>query len=149
MAKEIGPIIHGAVSKVAPISGVSIGDAADKSTWRITFLGEATAEDRQAAEGMIASLDINELLRQPAAFVARDLLDMLTTDDLVAIRTTIASNVSLDLLWTRMTGRGDKPISTGSPGFVAGWAGLVSALGVTRAAAISAGLGITRRETKL
>lgn len=77
------------------------------------------------------------------SFVARDLLDLLTTDDLAAIRTTIASNVSLDLVWTRMTGRGDKPISTGSPDFAAGWAGLTAALGQTRADELAEALGLS------
>ncbi|MEZ5785245.1 MAG: hypothetical protein R3D62_01870 [Xanthobacteraceae bacterium] len=79
------------------------------------------------------------------SFVARDLLDLLTTDDLAAIQTTIAGDASLDLLWLRMTGRGDKPISTCSPDFTAGWAGLTAALGQSRADELAASLGISQR----
>lgn len=78
------------------------------------------------------------------SFIARDLLDLLTATDLAAIKTAIAGDAGLELLWLRMTGRGDKPISSGSPDFAAGWAGLTQALGQARADELATALGISQ-----
>jgi hypothetical protein len=44
-----------AMSKIAPIIGVSIGRLDDRSTWRIDYHDEATPEQRAAAEAAMAS----------------------------------------------------------------------------------------------
>lgn len=51
--------LHDAVSAVCPIDGISIGKAADKSTWRIDYKATATAAQRAAAAAIVASFDIN------------------------------------------------------------------------------------------
>ena len=45
------------LSVVASIYGVSIGKPNDKSTWRIDFADEATAEQRQAAQDVVDAFD--------------------------------------------------------------------------------------------
>ncbi|GEM_PF-5587328 len=47
---DLSQTAHAAISAVCPIDGVAIGDPADKSTWRIDFSGEATMEQREAAD---------------------------------------------------------------------------------------------------
>lgn len=128
--------LHHALAAVAPIDGVSI-DTEENVT--VHFLPDATDTQKQAANDILASFDRRNVV--VPSFVARDLLDLLTTADLAAIKATVALDVNLDLLWTRMTGRGDKPISTDSPDFAAGWAGLTAALGQSRADEISKALG--------
>lgn len=48
------------VSDVAPINSVSIGDWSDKTTWRIDFKPEATAQQQADALDVIDAIDINE-----------------------------------------------------------------------------------------
>jgi hypothetical protein len=51
---ELGAL-HRALAAVAPIDGVSIGDAADKSTWRIDFAEGASTAQMTAAEAVLAN----------------------------------------------------------------------------------------------
>ncbi len=50
--------LHSAIAAVAPIAGLSIGNPADKSTWRIDFVGSATAEQRAAAAAIVTGYDM-------------------------------------------------------------------------------------------
>lgn len=45
--------LNQALKAVCPIDGVSVGQVADKSTWRIDFKPEATTEQRAAAQGVV------------------------------------------------------------------------------------------------
>lgn len=47
-----------AVKAVCPIFGVSIGLPGDKTTWRISFKDEATAEQRAAAQAVVDAFDL-------------------------------------------------------------------------------------------
>ena len=76
----------------------------------------------------------------PATFLARDLLALLSAADYAAIVVTTREDATLGLLWACLLAQGDAPISTGSPRFVAGWAGLSKTLGAQRAAVLSAAL---------
>lgn len=49
--------LHERIAAVAPIHGVSIGDASDTSTWRIDFAPEATARQRADAQGILDGID--------------------------------------------------------------------------------------------
>jgi hypothetical protein len=49
--------LHELVSAQAPISGVSIGDPADKTTWTIHFQDAATDSQKAAAQAVIDSYD--------------------------------------------------------------------------------------------
>lgn len=77
----------------------------------------------------------------PPSFQARDLIDLLTTVDLAAIETAVAANADLRLLWLRLRTREGKPVIAAGDAFAQGWAGLTSALGSGRAAAIATALG--------
>lgn len=57
--------LNDAVAAVAPIDGVSVGRAEDRSTWRIDFATGATAEQRASAQAVLAAFD-------PAAPTADD-----------------------------------------------------------------------------
>ena len=43
-----------------PIAGVSIGDPADRSTWRVELLESATKEHEATAAALILSVDVSE-----------------------------------------------------------------------------------------
>lgn len=51
---ELGAL-HRALAAVAPIDGVSIGDATDKSTWRIDFAEGASTAQMTVAEAVLAN----------------------------------------------------------------------------------------------
>lgn len=51
-----------ALGQIAPIHGVSIGRRNDKSTWRIDFKDEATAEQRAAAQAVIDAFDAEKVV---------------------------------------------------------------------------------------
>jgi hypothetical protein len=57
--------VHQAVAAVCPIDGVSIGEKLDKSTWRIDFKLEATAQQRLAAGVAVQNFDVNAALNPP------------------------------------------------------------------------------------
>jgi hypothetical protein len=78
----------------------------------------------------------------PPSFLARDLIDLLTPDDLRAIQAAVQADAALDLLWLRLRTREGKPVVAEGEAFAQGWAGLMAALGSARAAQISAALGI-------
>lgn len=52
---SIAEKIDSAIRAACPIDGVSIGNPNDKTTWRIDFADSATAEQRAAAQSVIAS----------------------------------------------------------------------------------------------
>lgn len=79
---------------------------------------------------------------RPASFMACDLIDLLSPDDLVAIEKIVEADVALRLLWLRLRTREGRPIAPKGEAFVAGWAGLMSALGAERTAEIAKALGI-------
>lgn len=55
---NIAAKLDAAINAVCPIHGVSIGHADDKQTWRIDYTDEATAEQRQAAQGVVDAFDV-------------------------------------------------------------------------------------------
>lgn len=57
MQTTLAAELHARVALLAPIVGVSIGDAADKTTWRIDFLPEATDSEKAASADCMASFD--------------------------------------------------------------------------------------------
>lgn len=60
MAVTIGlaALVDTDVRAVAPILGVSLGDEADRSTWRIEFAPHASASQRAAAATVLAGFDL-------------------------------------------------------------------------------------------
>lgn len=53
----IAAALDAAVRAVCPISGVSLGSLADRATWAIRFMPEATAQQRAAAAAVLAAFD--------------------------------------------------------------------------------------------
>lgn len=49
--------LHSLIAAQAPIDGVSVADATDKSTWRVDFQAGATAAQRTAAQSVIDNYD--------------------------------------------------------------------------------------------
>lgn len=66
------------VSVVCPIYGVSIGRKNDKSTWRIDFAPEATAQQRLAAQSVVDAFDVAAVEAAQAASQAA--LETLATE---------------------------------------------------------------------
>lgn len=58
-------LLHAELLKTAPITGVSIGDKDDKATWRIDFDKPATAQQKQAAQDLVAAFDIAAVEASP------------------------------------------------------------------------------------
>ena len=52
--------LDAAIAAVCPISGVSLGTEADKSTWVIHFLGHATDEQRAKAHDVMTAFEYRE-----------------------------------------------------------------------------------------
>lgn len=102
--------------------------------------------DRADYEAWLAAGGVPDPYVAPSAsapaFVARDLIDILTIADLEAIEAAVAENAALRLLWLRLRSRGEKPVATDTAAFAQGWAGFAAALGQERAAEIAAVLGI-------
>jgi hypothetical protein len=63
--------LHDAIAAVCPIVGVSIGRRDDRSTWRIDYAPNATAEQRAAAQATLEAFD----LLGPAKQAAIDAID--------------------------------------------------------------------------
>jgi len=55
---EIVSTLHGRIDTVCPILGVSIGSRDDKSTWRIDFKPEVTAQQKLNAQAVIDAFDV-------------------------------------------------------------------------------------------
>lgn len=53
LSDDLAVQVHAAISEVAPIEGVSIGAANNKTTWRIDFRPEATGVQRAAAQAVL------------------------------------------------------------------------------------------------
>jgi len=129
--------LHEAVAAICPIHGVSVGRIDDKKTWRIDFAAAATGLQKQAAADVITQFDPIE----PASFLARDFFAALTVADFTAVKTAIAANDAVGLLWASLQAQGEAPISTAAPRFQSGWTGLRQALGEARANEIATALG--------
>ena len=54
-----------------PILGVSIGDPADRSTWRVELLETATKEHEATAAALILSVDVSEAASDTVRVTAR------------------------------------------------------------------------------
>ena len=55
---DTGRVLHEKIATVAPINGVSLGRFTDKSTWRIDFKPEATAQQRADARAVVNTFDV-------------------------------------------------------------------------------------------
>jgi len=49
--------LHEAIAAVCPIVGVSVGDPDDKNTWSIDYAPEATQDEKDAADAVLAAFD--------------------------------------------------------------------------------------------
>jgi hypothetical protein len=74
--------LDAAIKAVCPIHGVSIGRWDDRSTWRIDFKGEATPEQRAAAQSVVDSFDPT-ITQDDLAACAIDRIDPLMFDALL------------------------------------------------------------------
>jgi hypothetical protein len=139
MNERLAGLLHAAIAAVCPIEGVAIADPADKASWRIDFAEDATDRQKAAAAAALSAFD-------PAApaprdsFLARELLALLSADDMAAINAAIAGSPALALLWVSLLAQGEAPVLLASARFQAGWTGLTKALGQARADALMAAL---------
>lgn len=60
---------------IAPIDGISIGNEADKRTWRIDFAPEATDAQKAAAKAFVASFDPSTPSPQEYSAAIQTLID--------------------------------------------------------------------------
>lgn len=106
----------------------------------------AQATQRAAAQSELDALRAEVIaLRGTPTFSPNALIALFSEADTAAIVATIASSVELQALYYALSNRaatGDRPIPIDSPTFLAGLAGLKTALGEARVAALFAGLNI-------
>jgi len=55
---EVIVVLDQQIKVVCPIDGVSLGRKDDKSTWRIDFKPEATAQQRTDAQAVVEAFDV-------------------------------------------------------------------------------------------
>lgn len=96
--------LHAAVAVACPIHGVSVGDLANKATWRVDFKTEATQNQRTAAQGVIDGFDAATLNEPPAAATTADFetvcQNALTNgDSRVDLRRLLKAKFISDLAW--------------------------------------------------
>lgn len=123
LSYRLGPSTANVVTRKTDGAGVPL-DAAEYIAW------------------LAAGNKPDPYVEPPPFFLARDLLELLTDDDLVKIEAATASNVSLRRLWLSLLGQGNAPIRATSERFLAGWAGLTAALREGRADELGGALGI-------
>lgn len=88
---SIASKLDAAIKAVCPIHGVSIGRADDKQTWRIDFADEATAEQREAAHGVLAAFDPNAADLPAAVSMRQARLALNAAGKLAAVEAAVAS----------------------------------------------------------
>lgn len=81
-----------AVKAVCPITGVSIGDTADKLTWRFNPLPSATPSEISAAQGVIDAFDLAAHAQQEADELAK----AASLDSAIATDPTLAAFKAMD-----------------------------------------------------
>lgn len=67
--------LDAALRAVCPIRGVSVGNAADKATWRIDFDPAATAQQRTDAAAVLSAFDVAAAQQQDVADQQRRVTD--------------------------------------------------------------------------
>lgn len=80
-----------AISVVCPIDGVSLGDLADKTTWRIDYKASATQQQRSDARTVLTNFDPNSLSVEETRVATFN--DANGADILSRIRTLTASQI--------------------------------------------------------
>lgn len=95
--------LHDAIAAVCPISGVSIVDEADKTTWRIDFAAEATDAQKQSAAGVIAKFDPNA--KPPPSCQLWQLQSVMSAAQWSAAQTAVAAlnNSAVNAFWAHGT----------------------------------------------
>lgn len=61
-----GHLLHSSIAAVCPIDGVSFANPEDSATWMIQFRAEATAEQRSAAQEILAAFDVLQGVKRRA-----------------------------------------------------------------------------------
>lgn len=52
------PTLFNRIRDIAPVDGISFGQRDDKSTWRIDFKPEATAQQRRDVQAVVDAFDV-------------------------------------------------------------------------------------------
>lgn len=102
----IAAALDQAIKAVCPIDGVSIGRAADKSTWRIDFADDATAEERAAATAVMAAFDPAGV-KAPVRIDLSMLLERLTRTEKAAAGAFMVQNPAMLIDILEAAARGD------------------------------------------
>jgi len=85
--------LYAALAELCPIDGFSIGNPADRASWRIEFSDDATEAQRAAAFAVLAAFD-PEPAEQPQVLSKLSIVDRLSDAELeifVALRSGTAS----------------------------------------------------------
>ena len=68
--KNFGEIDQ-AIKAVCPILGIAFRDLDDKSTWVINYADHATDAEKQAADALLATLELRDIDPEPSAMELR------------------------------------------------------------------------------
>lgn len=87
-------ILHQAIAGVCPFNGVSIGDPADKGTWRIDFTATASEQQKAAAQEVIDSFDVSAT-PVPQSISDRQFFQQLAIVGIITTDQALASNAAV------------------------------------------------------
>lgn len=67
--------LHQAVAEVCPVTGVTVVDADDRSTWSYTPTAAATQAEKDAADNVIQTIPVDQVIPPPPSPPAAALYD--------------------------------------------------------------------------
>lgn len=82
--------LDASIQKIVPISGISIGDPDDRTTWRVRYSAEPTTEQRKAVAALLDGFDASpeadqQYVEARAAENAVDVLTGKTSDPVLTV----------------------------------------------------------------
>lgn len=86
--------LHAAVAAVCPILGVSVGNWADKTTWRVDYAAAATVQQQTAAAGVVTAFDPNASTNNPVILPFSEMLSRLTDAEYTGIMAAVAAQIT-------------------------------------------------------
>ena len=85
--------LHNQIVAVAPISSISIGDLADKTTWRVDYLPGATDAQKAAAQAVIAAANPATIFLPPRVWTPFQFFQKFTDAESTAVLTSTDATV--------------------------------------------------------
>lgn len=91
MPDDVAGRLHTMISAICPIHGVSVGDSANKTTWRIDYDSSATDAQKTAAQNAVTSFNV---LAPSTVITSIAFMDRFTDDERKATWAAAAKDVT-------------------------------------------------------